>query len=92
MPNFGHLFTLFASAYRNKSAIQRTSYAKDPAYVVHIHTNLHVSSFCVGHAGREFETQPPWPKLGTNGPNFSHPDISVTNSPILTFDGANESQ
>ncbi len=60
--------------------------------VVHTHTNLRVSSFCVGHARREFETQPPWPKLGTNGPNFGHPDISVTNSPILTFDGSNESQ
>ncbi len=49
--------------------------------VVHTHTNLRVSSFCVGHALREFETPPPftfrhvchqklyffqkWPKLGT---------------------------
>ncbi len=55
--------------------------------VVHTHTNLRVSSFCVGHARRQFETQPAGPKLGTNGPNFGHPDISVTNSPILTFDG-----
>ncbi len=60
--------------------------------VVHTHTNLGVSSFCVGHARREFETPPAWPKLGTNGPNFGHPDISVTNSPILTFNGSNESQ
>ncbi len=60
--------------------------------VVHTHTNLRVSSFCVGHVRREFETPPPWPKLGTNGPNFGHPDISVTNSSTLMFDGSNESQ
>ncbi len=60
--------------------------------LVHIHTNLQVSSFYVGHAWREFETPPPWPKLGTNGPNIGHPDISVTNSRILTFHGSNESQ
>ncbi len=60
--------------------MQKTQHA-----VVHTHTNLRVSSFCVGHARREFEIPPPWPKLGTNGPNFGHPDISVTNSPILTF-------
>ncbi len=60
--------------------------------VVHTHTNLRVSSFCVGHAWREFETPPPWPKLDTNGPNFGHPYIPVTTSPILTFDGSNESQ
>ncbi len=48
--------------------------------------------FCVEYAWREFETQPPWPKLGTNGPDLGHPAISVTNNPILTFDGSNESQ
>ncbi len=92
VPNFGHLFTLFASADRKNSTVQITLYGKDATYSsTHSH-KLRVSSFCVGHARREFETPPPWPKLSTNGPNLGHPGISVTNSPILTFDSSNESQ
>ncbi len=59
--------------------------------VVHTRTNLRVSSFCVEHARREFETQTCLAKVRhKNGPNFGHPDISVTNSPILTFDSSNQ--
>ncbi len=92
VPNFAHLFTLFASADRNKSAVQRTLCGKDAAYPSTLHTQTCGFLVCVGHARREFETQPPWPMLGTNGPNFGHPDSSVTNGPILTFDCSNESQ
>ncbi len=52
---------------------------KRRSIVVHTHTSLRVSSFCVEHARREFETRPRWPRLGTNGPNFGHPDICATN-------------
>ncbi len=37
VPNFGHLFALFAFADRKKSAVQKTSYAKDVAYSAHTH-------------------------------------------------------
>ncbi len=59
VPNFGHLFTLFASADRKKSAVQRTLHGEDATY-----SSTH-SSFCAGHVRREFDTQRAWPKLGT---------------------------
>ncbi len=89
---FGHLFTILLLPTERKVQSRELYTEMTEHTVVHTHTNLLVSSFCVGHARREFEIPSPWPKLGTNGPNFGHPDISVTNSPILTFDGSNESQ
>ncbi len=65
VPNFGHLFTLFASADRKKVQSKELYTEKTQHTVVHTHTNLRVSSFCARHAWREFETPPPWPKLGT---------------------------
>ncbi len=93
MPNFGHLFIPYLLLLTERKVQFRELYTEKTQHtVVQTHTNLRVSSFCVGHARWEFETPPPWPKLGTNGPNFGHPDISVTKSPILMFDGSNESQ
>ncbi len=48
VPNFGHLFALFASADRNKGAV-RELYTEKTLHtvVVHTHTNLRVSTFCV---------------------------------------------
>ncbi len=46
VPNFGHLFILFASADRKKSAVRELHMEKTQHTVVHTHINLRVSNFC----------------------------------------------